>query len=423
MVNVMGQSISCSICLNSSHKVVSCPVFHTWSHNERCDYVKKRRMCSQCLQLDHRRNDCSAPKCQFCEKSHHSLLHNPKKFEFNNTATITERSNSENHFRALDGQIGKVESKLHNYTLMHISENSDHVSSSSGIYGKEYPRRCFLLIVKSTLIRISSKIQVQATTILDSGGELNIMNSTLCKKLRLIGLPVLIDIVGVGSEVFKKQSKCVNVLIEDRMGYQTPIECIVLDKTFGMALKVDSSILSTFWENLPFPPNNIFMEDGERELLLGMASPNLHLQISLYGLRNGLNIIETRFGPSLVGPALQHLKGNYECSIYNLNKVSFVNEDYEWWNIYDAEIAGITKDCPCQIKTDEEVSFDKCMEGAVTTDADGRFKVKLPWKIDPTNLTNNCSQVICRSVHLERRLSKNHTLRQLFDDHMEEIIS
>ena len=125
-------------------------------------------------------------------------------------------------------------------------------------YGKEYPRRCFLPIVKSTLISISSKIQGEATTILDSGSELNIMNSTLCKKIRLIGSPVLIDIVGVGGKVFKKQTKCVNVLIEDHIGYQTPIECIVLDKTCGMALKVDSSVLSTFWENLPFPPNDIF---------------------------------------------------------------------------------------------------------------------------------------------------------------------
>ena len=64
--------------------------------------------------------------------------------------------------------------------------------------------------------------------------------------------------MGVGGKVFKKRTKRVNVLIEDCMGYQTPIECIVLDKTSGMALKVDSSVLSTFWENLPFPPNNIF---------------------------------------------------------------------------------------------------------------------------------------------------------------------
>ena len=135
----------------------------------------------------------------------HSVLHNPSKFEFNNTATLTERFNSENHFCTLDGQIGKVESKLHNNTLMHISENLDHVSSSSGIYEKEYPRRCFLPIVKSTLISISSKIQGQATTILDSGSELNIMNSTLCKKLWLIGSPVLIDIVGVGGKVFKNE--------------------------------------------------------------------------------------------------------------------------------------------------------------------------------------------------------------------------
>ena len=69
-------------------------------------------------------------------------------------------------------------------------------------------------------------------------------------------------------------------------------------------------------------------------------------------------------------------------------KVSFIIEDkmgrqtsvssINLWNFVEAEIAGISKDCPCQLKTDEEVKYEKVMYSSWSRDNSGRFEVKLP---------------------------------------------
>ena len=148
----------------------------------------------------------------------------------------------------------------------------------------------------------NNETRVSVTTILHSGSELNVINSRLCEKLRLDGSSISINIVGVAGEIIRKRTKVVDLIVEDRMGYRTPIQCIVLDKTCGNALKFDSQILSSLEKNINIPKNDIYTNGGEIELLTGMTSPRLHQQISMYAEQNGKLIMETRFGPSLVGP-------------------------------------------------------------------------------------------------------------------------
>ena len=82
---------------------------------------------------------------------------------------------------------------------------------------------------------------------------------------------------------------------------------------------MDPRTFAVFGKDLPFKTEDIMTEGGDIELLLGMCCPNLHQQISLYSSKSGLSIMETRFGPTLVGVALEELNGNYECSVFNLN--------------------------------------------------------------------------------------------------------
>ena len=62
------------------------------------------------------------------------------------------------------------------------------------------------------------------------------------------------------------------------------------------------------------------------------------------------------------------------------------------------------------------------METAWTRNVNGRLEIKLPWKIDPTNLANNREQALSRSIRLENKLSKNEQLSTLFKEQMEEMI-
>ena len=286
---------------------------------------------------------------------------------------------------------------------------------------RSFTPQCFLPIVKS--IVINNETRVSVTTILDSGSELNVINSKLCEKLRLDGSSISINIVVVAGEIIRNHPKIVDLIVEDRMGYRTPIQCSVLDKTRGKALKFDSQILSSLEKSITIPKNDIYMNSGEIELLIGMTSPRLHQQISMYGEQNGMLIMETRFGPSLVGPVPNNCNGNYKCGVFNACRVSLTEEENKLLKLVEAEMAGIKKEWACQLKTEEELLFETSMKDAWTIDDTGRFEVKLPWKIDPINLRNNRIQAINRSLLLERKLLRTPDVLKLFNEQIEEMIS
>ena len=79
------------------------------------------------------------------------------------------------------------------------------------------------------------------------------------------------------------------------------------------------------------------------KILIGMTCPCLHQQISIYGQQNGLMIIETRFGPTLVGKTPNGSYGNYECGIFNLGRISVAEEENNILKTMEAETAGIKK--------------------------------------------------------------------------------
>ena len=192
----------------------------------------------------------------------------------------------------------------------------------------------------------------------------------------------------------------VEVTIQDRLGFQTKLQCIVPDQACGKAIEVHPRILSIFGDNLPVPKEERLLSGGEIELLVGMTSPHLHQQLSLYGRRNELMIMETRLGPSLVGHSPDATTGNYESGVYTANNISVVEEKV-LLKFVEAETAGIRKECECQTKMDEELLFENFMKDVWSNDSTGHFEVKLPWKVDPANLSNNREQAVARSISLQ----------------------
>ena len=58
------------------------------------------------------------------------------------------------------------------------------------------------------------------------------------------------------------------------MGYQTPIQCIVLDKTCGNAIKLGPHIFSYFADDITVPKKAIIIGCGEIEIVIGMPWPH-----------------------------------------------------------------------------------------------------------------------------------------------------
>ena len=388
----------CAICNENAHEVRSCPKFISSPIDEKWIIVRKLRLCFQCLGENHYRDKCVAPKCQYCSRTHDSMLHNS--------------------FQQVPNEWNNKDINEHNSNTISLEKMGKPREEQPCHRGA--PPRSYLPIVRATVINKERRVNV--ITILDSGSELNVINTRLCNKLGLSGTPITINIIGIAGNTIQRYTKIVDVIVEDRMGLLTPVQCIVLDKTCGNALMINRNVFASFGD-IKVPEKEIVTRGGEVELLIGMNCPRLHQQISLYGKHNSLMIMETRFGPTVVGRAPENYPGNYECGIFNVCRMSLNHEENNLWKIAEAETAGIKAECECKKKTDEEILFENCMKDAWSIDEEGRFEVRLPWKMEPQFLENNRLQVLKRSEALEKRLAKNPKVLELFNEQVDEMVT
>ena len=53
----------------------------------------------------------------------------------------------------------------------------------------------------------------------------------------------------------------------------------------------------------------------------------------MYVQKGGLAILQTRFGPAIVGRAPENLPGNYECGVFNSCRINIVEVTDGWRNM------------------------------------------------------------------------------------------
>ena len=153
-----------------------CPLFPLISLNEKWDAVKSIGVCFICLGTGDQRTDCAAPKCDICWRPHHRLLHKPCRMPGD-----TDRSLNPNV------------SPYHINNARFLGENDVKVTCSTTEKNNS-PPRSFLPVVNINLRNGSLKYSCKA--LLDSGSEINILSLNCYNRLKLIGEPVMINIVG-----------------------------------------------------------------------------------------------------------------------------------------------------------------------------------------------------------------------------------
>ena len=207
-------------------------------------------------------------------------------------------------------------------------------------------------------------------------------------------------------------------------GVETQVECIVLDQACGSVLPINKELLKEF-DNLHILLDDIIHTGGEIDLLIGMSSPQFHKQLSMRGKPNQLAVIETPFGHCLVGPVQKGSPGNYKEGQIRANSICMDSEnikDENVMNCLEAELSRITKECICSVESDDKKKFNQLMKSSWCTGKDGRFEVKLPWKIDPATLENNKEQAISRDIKLNAYLGKHPKIFELFIEQIESMI-
>ncbi|XP_050338614.1 uncharacterized protein LOC126765058 [Bactrocera neohumeralis] len=67
--------MSCELCTRG-HKLKTCEKFKKLNVNERNNFVRSKRLCTNCLSHSHNLNQCKSKfNCSYCHKRHNSMLH------------------------------------------------------------------------------------------------------------------------------------------------------------------------------------------------------------------------------------------------------------------------------------------------------------------------------------------------------------
>ena len=380
--------LKCLLCSTAGHGLKNCPAYLRLSLHDRWEKLKSLRACFICLKTRHLARDCTASHCEVCSGPHHKTIHN---YANKGTRNPADTPNP-NPNPILSGPAGDTNG----------------------------PKRCYLPIVKSKIVNGSNRAEV--TTILDSGSELTIITPKYYELLKLKGIPTNVSIIGAGGVTTTLRTKLVEFYVEDNLGVSTLVEGVVLQKACGKALPLDPTVIKECKTRYKIDESKLVTEGGKIDLLLGMSVPNLHRQLHVEEMSNGLNIWYTRFGPCVVGPTPIGSNENYT---RQMNRVTIVPEtEFESMREHLAsELAGINTDNTKVLENEEDSLFKEKMEKGLIQDSNGRLTVSLPWRDDPEILLeNNRSQAEMRDKNLMKKIKEDPKIYQLFHETVDDMV-
>ena len=178
--NTTTKEINCEFC-NGTHKLHLCPKFKQLSVSNRAEFVKRKKLCFNCLRAGHRQQECRGTTCRTCNLKHHTLLHlqSPRQTRSVNS-TVADN-------------IRNIGSENSNNAASPAPEQLTATSLSHQTTGTVFLQTAMIPILvngETTLFR----------ALLDSGSQSNLITENLVKRL---GLPVekqQVRIFGLGAK-------------------------------------------------------------------------------------------------------------------------------------------------------------------------------------------------------------------------------
>ena len=395
-------NLKCYFC-KEAHSIYKCPSFLNLSANERILNAKRLKLCLNCLRDSHPSWRCQKQKCQKCNRAHNTLLHSDNYQNKNNwgtAGTAGEINPPVEHERQRAPDIPN--------TGVEISTTSALVASSGSL---SLSAKCVgsQVLLSTAIVRLVNGNQtVTARALLDSGSQSNFISERLCKKLNLPYNKISHAIKGVG-DTLTSISKQVNVSIKSCCNnFETNLSCLVL------SCITDRLPVMSFNKNiLNIPPylqlaDPTFNESGDIEVLLGSSIFWSILGTGQVRLGQNMPILqETKFGYIIAGNFnldVFSAEMSVNClSILDCNS-SIDDKILKFWEI--EELSNKTKN----MSESEKFCEDHFINN-IKRDDTGRFIVKIPFKENLKLLGDSRDMALNRFNYLEKRLSKNPSLK------------
>ncbi|XP_073942495.1 uncharacterized protein [Choristoneura fumiferana] len=372
---------SCTYC-KGEHYIFSCKEFTSQPVEQRQDFVKKNRLCFNCLIPFHSVFKCKQrTSCRICRKRHHSLLHQVKDIPQEQEAQIPPEPVPEQ----------KV-------VTAHFS--------------KEQPGHQVLLATAQVEVKSSDGAAHILRALIDQGSEASFISERVVQLLGLTRTHIKGVVSGVGEGTQIAIKHIVDLTVSSRF------------KTNEM--RVNAYVLKTISTRLP--SKHIAMEcsqiqklqladptyntPGKIDILLGADVFCKIIEDGLVKLTDGIVAQKSSLGWILSGQIEKENK-NKEHNVIALHVTSMVTEDNDllrrFWEI-ETDVYKKKK-----ILTKEEENCEKIYTNTTTRDEEGRYIVHLPLRQNIEETVKLCGetkqQAIKRFMHLENKFEKSEKLK------------
>ncbi|XP_059055493.1 uncharacterized protein LOC131849430 [Achroia grisella] len=354
--------------------------------------------------LGHFANLCKRPGCKICKRRHNTLIH----------------AANDHHIR----NENRVVSETTHLASSSTTAASDNVTLAANM--SSYNKIQCDVLLSTALVKLYDKNNHEhiVRAILDSGSTSSLMTERLCRQLNLETCQVDKSIMGVNNATLRVGKTCHVHMTSLNNSFSSELQCYVLpsitsnvpgheinisnidiptdislaDPTFFVPADVDILIgADLFWDLV-----------GTRRIILGKKKPVL---------------CETRLGWIISGPIFSH-----HDTIMHLNdiKCNFNKIDSSASHDLDDIRADLTRFwqleeiCSKSNYFPEERMCEEHFVANTTRLDDGRFCVRIPLKHDSSVLGNSFHRAEHCLFSLERRLTSNLELRDMYSNFMTE---
>lgn len=337
---------------NSKHSTMECPELLKLSVDDRLNWVKEKKLCTNCLSNSHTINNCSSKyNCKVCKKRHNSVLH----FEKRNLQTSANIS--------MTGEV---------------------------------------LLATALLCAYNSKSneQILLRALLDQGSQSNFITEHACQLLGLQKTRADITIFGISAEPKIAKSMVSLKIFSRQFAFSIAINAIVLPKITSLHHNIGDLKSFPYLQNLMLADPSTKQANGI-DILLGAAE---YAKILKPGLIKGAEhepiAQNTEFGWIVSGRSNTNLVTSTVVHVSTLDEQ--LNKIFETDDTVD--------DTP---ETDEQKMCEEHFINTHTRDENGKYVVQMPFKGGLTNpsLGDSRKKAIATFFQLEHRFKKNATLR------------
>lgn len=380
-------TLACSFC-KEQHLTFTCRKYNNLTAIQRLDFIKKNKLCWNCL-TSHPVGQCrSQSRCKNCNSNHHTSIH---------------------------FAIGRREPPRNRESNNNI-QNSDSVRPQPAVNHCTQDNTITTLLA-TALVRASSDNgrSIILRALIDQGSQATFITENARQKLGLPKKKVSGMVTGVGSSKSNHIQAVVQLRIEPRKTsrFSITINALVLSKITKV---LPGKQFDYDWEHIKSlelaDPN--FNQPGTIDLLIGAET---YQEIILEGLikgNSGSPIAQnSEFGWILSGQIKKNLRQHQIVSL-----VSNVEIDQQLRKFWELE------EIPRQkYLTKNEQKAEEHYKKTVSRCKNGRYIVHLPFDDDVKEvLGDSRNRAVARLMQLEKTFTKNPQLHLDYSDFISEYI-